>query len=69
MRYFSSCEYDLTERLLFFFEMGMGVVFTILALYFCDRYEAHTYNFPLCPMAFGPVDPCVVWQVGAQCAA
>lgn len=31
----------------------------------CDRYEAHTYNFPLCPMAFGPVDPTFVWQVEA----
>lgn len=27
-------------------------------------YEAHTYNFPLLPVAFGPVDSCFVMQVG-----
>ena len=40
-------------------------VILVVFLCVCDRYEAHTYNFPLCPMAFGPVNPTFVWQVEA----
>ncbi|KAK7087349.1 poly(A)-specific ribonuclease PNLDC1-like [Littorina saxatilis] len=28
-------------------------------------YEAHTFNFPLCSMAFGPIDPGFTWQASA----
>ncbi|XP_076473085.1 pre-piRNA 3'-exonuclease trimmer-like [Babylonia areolata] len=30
-----------------------------------QSYQAHTYNFPLCPMAFGPISPGFYWQTSS----
>ena len=53
-------EYGSFECLLFLFISGISAFVKDNTE---NVYRAHTYNLPLCPMAFGTLDPTFVLQV------